>query len=270
MSTCSGGADVTLCDRGVCTCLYLGRVQAALGNPALGDLLGTHQPKGRWLYHEYRDLSVTHKMAWFMLHRIQEPLVGMMEDAFGDPMEIGETHIGGKESNKHVDKKLIAGRGTIGKTSVVGIKDRATGRVRAEVVPDTTKNTLQGFVNETVSEEAPLFKCEHKRCQGLSTHLGANHNPGDWVRPTDTNDLAHTNGKDSYWPIFSRAFRGTYHKTYNRVFKQLRPAYTGKHYVLDFESIDRLSHVTAVMAGRRLMFKALCGKRYWDALISKN
>ena len=71
----------------------------------------------------HRDLGITQKSAWFMLHRIRQAyeVAAPMLDR---PVEIDETFVGGKEQNKHDSRKLKAGRGTVGKSVVACMKDR--------------------------------------------------------------------------------------------------------------------------------------------------
>ena len=75
----------------------------------------------------HRDLGITQKSAWYMEHRIRERWDDETTDKFSGAVEVDEIYIGGKERNKHEDKKLKAGRGPVGKTAVVGAKDRRRG-----------------------------------------------------------------------------------------------------------------------------------------------
>ena len=92
-----------------------------------------------------RALGIAPKSAWYMARRIRESW-NAVADQFAGPGEADETYIGGKEGNKHANKKLRAGRGTAGKTAVVGVQDRATNRGNVPVVEGTAAPTWPGFV----------------------------------------------------------------------------------------------------------------------------
>ncbi len=90
----------------------------------------------------HREIGIGQKAAWFMLHRLRTAYEAET-GPFSGPVEADETYVGGLERNRHASRKLNAGRGGVGKSIVVGAKDRETNKVAAKVVTDTNASTLK-------------------------------------------------------------------------------------------------------------------------------
>ena len=127
----------------------------------------------------HRDICVAQNTAWFMLQRIREAWVQETFSDFVGPVEIDETHMGGKDRNKHKDQRG-GGRGPSGKMPVIGAKDRASNEVSARVIGDTSKQTLQRFAFEKALPGAAVYTDDAAAYKGIPyRHETVNHTAGE-------------------------------------------------------------------------------------------
>ena len=202
----------------------------------------------------HRDLGVTQKTSWFMQHRLREAWNRTGDERFAGPVEVDESYFGGRERNKHARKRLKLGRGPVGKTAVVGVKDRQTGEVKASVVSHTDGATLQSFIREHVNPGAVLYTDEALAYKGMPefTHEAVKHSVGEFVR-----DMAHTNGIESFWATLKRAHKGVYHKISPKHLQRYINEFAGRHCTRDDDTRDQMTGVVTGLVGKRLMYRDL-------------
>lgn len=159
-----------------------------------------------------RDLNVTQKTAWFMLQRIRNCFGLKDESKLDNEIEIDETFVGGKNKNRHANKKIESsqGRSVKDKTPVLGMIERK-GKVIAKIVENTKGETLTPEIINSVKENAKVYTDEwigYNSLQKIYDHTFVKHNQGEYV-----NGNIHTNSIENFWSLLKRGIIGIYHFT---------------------------------------------------------
>ena len=169
-------------------------------------------------------------------------------------MEVDETYVGGREKNRRNSEKTFD-RGVQGKAIVVGIRDRETNRITAQVVGDTTRETLEGFVMDHTAEGATVYTDEHRSYGGLKEyyeHEAVKHGVSEYVK-----DQAHVNGMESFWAVFKRAYHGVYHQVSPKHLHRYVSQFAEKHNMREMDTYEQMTHVVAGLVGKQLLYKKL-------------
>ncbi|MDE2929255.1 MAG: IS1595 family transposase [Acidobacteriota bacterium] len=213
-----------------------------------------NHPKGVSSLQLAKDLGISRKTAWFLGHRIRETFSESPEAMTGT-VEVDETYIGGLEKNKHWRKKQKKGRGTVGKFPVLGVRERETGRFAAKVSLNTTKTALEGFIGRRVARRSLVYTDDHGSYSGLVErydHGIIRHSRKEYVRGD-----CHTNGIESLWATFKRAYKGTYHWMSLKHLQRYVDECTGRLNLRGLGTLEQLAAMVQAMEGKRLTFREL-------------
>ena len=204
----------------------------------------------------YRDLGVTQKTAWFMNHRIRRAWKKDLDSQlFSGPVECDETYVGGKRRNMSASKrKMATGRGPTGKVAVAGIRDRATNKVKAKVVPNTMSETLGGFVTGNVIPGTRIYTDDATAYTHLPNHASVKHSVSEYVRGD-----VHTNGIESFWAMLKRAHKGTFHRLSAKHLHRYVDEFVGRHNMRELDTLRQMAEIAREMEGAQLRYKELVG-----------
>jgi transposase-like protein len=230
-------------------------------------------PLHKWLYAMYllvtarkgisslqlaKEIGITQKSAWFVLHRLREACsTPTVIEKLKGIVELDECFIGGKEANKHEHKKLRMGRGAVGKTAVLGMRER-DGRTRLAPIDERTIQTVTKQIHDNIEVGSQLYTDDHIVFSGLDglffRHEAVNHSAGEYAR-----GVASTNSIESVWAVLKRGVYGVYH--------HISPKHTGR-YTDEFawrlnegnvrnHTFERLDSFVGAISGKRLTYKEL-------------
>lgn len=231
----------------------------------------SHIPLHKWLYGMYllvtarkgisslqlsKEIGITQKSAWFMLHGLREACGNELPKLRG-VIEIDETYIGGKESNKHESKKLKSGRGAVGKTAVLGMRERK-GKTIAMPIKDVGANTLSKAIIKHIMTGSTLHTDDAPAYGGIGElfykQQTVNHSKGEYSKNGVT-----INGVESVWAVLKRGLHGVYHHASEKHLKRYVDEFTFRlnDGNVKIHTLDRLDSFITSAANKRLTYRKL-------------
>lgn len=200
-----------------------------------------------------KELGVQYRTAWYMLHRVREACAGG-EFRLDNIVEMDEVYIGGKEAAKHESKKLHAGRGMVGKTAVMGARERG-GKTVAKPIPNADGRTATEFATATVKVGATVYTDDSKIYNRIPfAHDSVNHSAKEYVRGP-----VHTNSIEAVWAVLKRSIHGTWH----HVSPKHLPRYVNEATMrlnignCGVDTLDRMDALARNIGGKRLSYREL-------------
>ncbi len=212
-------------------------------------------------------LQVTQKTAWFLNHRIRQMFIETAPEMLSGIVEADETYVGGKNKNRHANKKRDYTKDGDEKIPVVGLLERG-GKVRTFVVPSTGKDILHPIMVDHVAKDSTLITDQHNGYFGLDAHcIHVRVKPDPESYKTDRH--FHTNNIENFWSTFKRGIIGIYHGVSYKHLHRYSNEFGYRYNNREGEGVTKF-HIAIKEAGnKRLSYEKLIGRITTQSLEQK-
>src|ERR1700734_2068605 len=209
-------------------------------------------------YEIHRAIGVTQKSAWFMLHRLRLAMREEPKNTFGghwqNPIEVDETFIGGKAKNKRLGQRRQEEK----KTIVMGMLNRETRQIRAKVIPNVKRETLQAEILNHVGFNAHVFTDGWVGYEKLSEYKNFTHKTVNHINEY-VNGRVHTQGIENFWSLLKRGLNGTYVAVEPFHMDSYVDEQVFRYNTRKQSDSKRFEKVLSQVAGKRLTYAELTG-----------
>lgn len=209
-----------------------------------------------------RDLGITQKTAWFVLHRIREMLRTKAPLMLRNKVQIDETYVGGLERNKHANKRRpidkVTGKASDIKTPVIGIVETG-GKVTVKVTEWVSKRNVQKLIEQNVEKGSTMVSDGYAMYGYLKnskefTHVVVDHSKGEYVKGG-----FHTNGIENFWSLLKRGIIGIFHQVSPWHLQRYCDEFAARYNSRQITDCERFA-VSVTNSRGRLKYKQLIGK----------
>lgn len=216
--------------------------------------------KGTSAHQIARNIGVSYKTAWFMMHRIREAMRDTDPSPIGGPgkiIEADETYIGGKTSNMHGKKRdaLRKQGSSMGiKQAVVSLVERE-GRVRSFHIANVTGTMLRAVLVQYADRRSWLMTDDHSGYKSVGKefvgHTAVAHSTGEYVKL----GIAHTNTAEGFFSLLKRGIIGTYHHVSEAHLHRYCAEFDFRYNHRDSDDFERAGEALKGAKGKRLMYR---------------